>query len=106
MSEFKRISPAQAQAMLSSGRCLIADIRDQQSYQHSHVPGALHLGNHNLQEFVDSSDHDQPLIVYCYHGISSQNAAQYLADQQFTSVYSMDGGFELWQQNYPDQTES
>ncbi len=32
----------------------------------------------------------------CYHGISSQGAAQYLINQGFDAVYSVDGGFEAW----------
>ncbi|MCV6069119.1 sulfurtransferase, partial [Escherichia coli] len=32
-----------------------------------------------------------------YHGISSQGAAQYLVNQGFEQVYSVDGGFEAWQ---------
>ncbi len=32
----------------------------------------------------------------CYHGISSQGAAQYLVNQGFEEVYSVDGGFEAW----------
>jgi len=34
--------------------------------------------------------------VVCYHGISSQSAAAYLAEQGFRDTYSLDGGFEAW----------
>ncbi len=44
---------------------------------------------------------DQPAVVVCYHGRSSQGAAQYLAEQGFDTVYSMDGGFESWRLAYP-----
>ncbi len=106
MPEFKRISPQQAQALLNGGRCHLADIRDEQSFQQAHIPGAQHVGNHNLQDFVARSDPDQALIVYCYHGNSSQSAAQYFTEQNFTAVYSLDGGFELWRQQFPAQTEN
>jgi thiosulfate sulfurtransferase len=39
---------------------------------------------------------EQPILVMCYHGISSQGAAQYLVNQGFEEVYSVDGGFEAW----------
>ncbi|AKH70437.1 Rhodanese-related sulfurtransferase [Spongiibacter sp. IMCC21906] len=105
MPAFKRISPQQAQELISTGGQLV-DIRDEQSYQMAHIPNSVHLGNHNLQAFVDSTDPEKALIVVCYHGNSSQSAAQYFADQNFSEVYSMDGGFELWRQIYPDQNES
>ena len=39
---------------------------------------------------------DTPVLVYCYHGISSQNAAAFLIERGFETVYSLDGGFEAW----------
>ncbi|HSX70328.1 MAG TPA: thiosulfate sulfurtransferase GlpE, partial [Pseudomonas sp.] len=62
-----------------------------------------HLDNHSLPDFIAQADFDQPLIVACYHGNSSQSAAAYLAHQGFSEVYSLNGGFELWHSQYPDQ---
>ena len=46
--------------------------------------------------FVSESDKDIPLIVCCYHGISSQGAAAYFAEQGFREVYSLNGGYDAW----------
>ena len=43
------------------------------------------------------------MVVCCYHGISSQGAAAYFAEQGFNEVYSMMGGFEAWQSVYPSE---
>lgn len=102
MSEFKRIAPEQAQILREQG-AVVVDIRDPQSYANGHISGALHLDNHNLADFIARANFDQPLIVACYHGNSSQSAAAYLAHQGFAEVYSLDGGFELWHGRYPDQ---
>jgi thiosulfate sulfurtransferase len=45
-----------------------------------------------------------PVIVCCYHGVSSQQAAQFLIHQGFENVYSMDGGFEAWRKELPFAT--
>lgn len=45
---------------------------------------------------MEQAEFDQPVLVMCYHGISSQGAAQYLVNQGFEEVYSVDGGFEAW----------
>ena len=100
---FERISPQQAQALLAQGAVLV-DIRDPHSYARNHITGAHHLDNHSLADFIARADFDQPLIVSCYHGISSQSAAAYLAHQGFSAVYSLDGGFELWQATFPEDT--
>ena len=43
-------------------------------------------------------DKEKPLIVVCYHGNSSQGAAEFFASQGCREVYSLDGGFVEWQQ--------
>lgn len=105
MSEFKRIPPEQAQALREQG-AVVVDIRDPQSFANGHISGSTHLDNHSLAAFIAAADFDQPLIVTCYHGNSSQSAAAYLAHQGFAEVYSLDGGFELWRGQYPDQVAS
>ena len=92
---FKRISISEAQEMLNQGPCTIADIRDPASYQQGHMPKAIALSNDNIQTFITEQDKSQPLLVCCYHGNSSQQAASYLAEQGF-DAYSIDGGFEAW----------
>ncbi|MGQ7176509.1 rhodanese-like domain-containing protein, partial [Escherichia coli] len=42
-----------------------------------------------------------PVMVMCYHGNSSKGAAQYLLQQGYDVVYSIDGGFEAWQRQFP-----
>jgi len=42
---------------------------------------------------------DLPMVVCCYHGISSQGVAQFLVERGFDQVYSLEGGFEGYQQH-------
>ncbi|MFH4094746.1 thiosulfate sulfurtransferase GlpE, partial [Acinetobacter baumannii] len=58
---------------------------------------AYHLTNDTIVAFMEDVEFEQPILVMCYHGISSQGAAQYLVNQGFEHVYSVDGGFEAWQ---------
>ncbi|WP_300731996.1 thiosulfate sulfurtransferase GlpE [Pseudomonas sp.] len=105
MTEFKRISPEQAQALREQG-AVVVDIRDPQAYAALHIKGATHLDNHSIADFIAKADLDKPLIVSCYHGNSSQSAAAYLVSQGFSDVYSLDGGFELWRTTYPSETSA
>ncbi|MFO7705447.1 MAG: thiosulfate sulfurtransferase GlpE [Halopseudomonas sp.] len=104
MSDLQRISADQAQQLREQGAALV-DIRDPQSYQQGHIAQAVHLDNDTLPAYVAAADKQTPLIVYCYHGNSSQPAAAYLASLGFDQVYSLDGGFELWRQHYPDSVQ-
>ncbi len=101
MSEFKHISTSATFAALAAGEVVIADIRDDQSFTSAHIEGAYQLTNGTLHQFMQQTPLDQPVVVVCYHGRSSQGAAQYLVEQGFETVYSMDGGFESWRLQYP-----
>lgn len=98
MDEFKQISVEEAHQILESGKAVFVDVRDMGSYQAGHVPGALHLSDATIQEFVTKTDKTKPVVCYCYHGNTSQGAAAYLKDQGFKEVYSVIGGFEEWRQ--------
>ena len=104
MTEFKHIDIQKTQAMMADGNVAIVDIRDEQSFSNGHMPDAFHLTNGTMHAFTQQTEYETPVVVVCYHGISSQQAAQYLIHQGFEDVYSMDGGFEAWRQNYPFET--
>jgi thiosulfate sulfurtransferase len=44
-------------------------------------------------------------MVMCYHGNSSKGAAQYLLQQGYEEVYSVDGGFDAWHRHFPAEVE-
>jgi thiosulfate sulfurtransferase len=101
MEQFAHISVQDAQDKLSNGNAKVVDIRDEGSFAVGHIPHANHLTNGTLQQFTANNDFATPVIVCCYHGISSQQAAQFLIHQGFEEVYSLDGGFEAWRQSQP-----
>jgi thiosulfate sulfurtransferase len=101
MAQFERISTTQAHQMLQQADTQLVDVRDLASFSASHIEGAAHLDNTSLQDFIQDADPDLPVIVYCYHGNSSQSAAAFLNEKGFEQVYSVDGGFEAWRQDHP-----
>ena len=101
MEQFEHISVEQTFELLSAKKAKLVDIRDEQSFDAGHIEDSVHLTNGSLHNFMNDTDFDMPVIVCCYHGISSQQAAQFLIHQGFEEVYSMDGGFEAWRQSKP-----
>ncbi|HGF5110937.1 thiosulfate sulfurtransferase GlpE [Vibrio parahaemolyticus] len=97
MDQFQHIDVQGAQALLEQGEAKLVDIRDPQSFAVAHAELAYHLTNDTIVAFMEDVEFEQPILVMCYHGISSQGAAQYLVNQGFEQVYSVDGGFEAWQ---------
>lgn len=97
MSQVIDITPEKTWEMLQDGTAVLLDVRNIQDFSRSHVLGAFHLTNHSLQDFQDEYDYDEPVIIMCYHGISSHSVGTYLLEQGYEQVYSVIGGFEGWE---------
>jgi thiosulfate sulfurtransferase len=104
-SSFKHINVSELQAVLADKSHVVVDIRDANSFANGRIMDAIHLTNESLSDFIREADPDAPVVVCCYHGISSQQAAEFLISQDFTDVYSLDGGFTQWQTQFPEQIE-
>lgn len=100
---FKHMQVSDLHEVLSNKTHVVVDIRDAASFSNGRITDAIHLTNESLAEFLREADPDAPVVVCCYHGHSSQQAAQFLISQDFTQVYSLDGGFTQWQCQYPDK---
>ena len=96
-----QITPQQVKQKLSEGPATVVDIRDARSFAAARVPNAVRVDNNNLERFIAETPTDVPLIVYCYHGITSQPAADFFRNQGFAEVYSMSGGYALWSRLFP-----
>ena len=105
MEQFETIDVVQAHQRLKDGSTALVDIRDPQSFEAGHTPGAFHLTNATLSAFMQQNEFDRPVMVMCYHGNSSKGAAQYLIQQGYDAVYSVDGGFDAWHRHFPAEVE-
>ena len=83
----------------------LVDIRDRHTFDLGHIPAAKHLDANTVPDFIAGGNREQPVVVCCYHGISSQSAASFLAAQGFKTVYSLDGGFSAWVEAHPERVE-
>lgn len=99
------MSVSDLQSVIANKSHVVVDIRDANSFASGRIADAIHLTNESLPDFLRDADLDSPVVVCCYHGISSQQAAEFLISQDFTEVYSLDGGFTQWQALFPDSIE-
>jgi rhodanese-related sulfurtransferase len=93
---FRRISTRQARDLLTHPPVTLLDVRDPASFRASHIEGAVNISEATVSEVLGSAPKEQPVLIYCYHGISSQAYAQLFADFGFNDVLSMDGGYTQW----------
>lgn len=105
MSRFKRISVDEAELLALQKNVMILDMRDARAFCTGHHPRALHLSDANLRKILKNTPVNVPIVIYCYHGHSSQDMAQLFADFGFEHCYSVDGGYEAWWQTQVQPTQ-
>jgi thiosulfate sulfurtransferase len=93
---YRTISIEEARTLLAGDAITVLDIRDPVSFSDGHIENALNAEGMDVDAFIAKEDKNKPLLVYCYHGISSQSAAAFLAEKGFTQVYSLEGGYTAW----------
>lgn len=94
-SVFRCISASDALSLMhSEPPAIVFDVRDMASYQKSHVDGAAHLSEDSLLAWMKRLPKDAPVVIYCYHGNASKVFAQMFIDFRYSSVFSVDGGYE------------
>ena len=98
---FKCIDVQEAQELLDDPVTLIIDIRDNASFQAGNIPNSINVSDGNIVDFLNSTDRQVPLLIYCYHGINSKDAAEYFVKNGFQSVFSLDGGYTEYIQQKP-----
>jgi len=86
----------EALELLEAGAATFVDVRDLGSFRAGHIPGALHVNDHNVRKFVNDADPQRTTVVYCYHGNSSLGGAAFFQSEGLADVYSMTGGFAAW----------
>jgi thiosulfate/3-mercaptopyruvate sulfurtransferase len=104
VASYTRIGHPQADALLQRSGVQILDVRDAESYLRGHIEDAQNISTRNLGGFIGSTSKDAPVLVYCYHGNSSQEYAKILVQSGFSDVSSLDGGYEAWRSRRPKPT--
>ena len=101
MASIPEIDVEDAKQMLDTKSATFIDIRDASSHEKATIDGAKNLLGQNAKDFIEDTNKDETLIVYCYRGNSSKQAVAWFQEQGFTKVFSLRGGFDEWRRTYP-----
>ncbi|WP_129116723.1 rhodanese-like domain-containing protein [Halegenticoccus tardaugens] len=75
----------------------LIDIRDDEDYAEGHLPSADHLTIEELENIVVDRDWADEVVIYCYIGQTSVQAARLVEKYgDSESVASMAGGYNAW----------
>ncbi len=97
--KFKILSIKDSDQLIKDARPMILDCRNVQDYRVEHLEDALHVHEGLKDSLVKRGDKNRTLLIYCYHGHSSEHLAEFFTDFGFKDVYSLEGGFTSWKDN-------
>lgn len=76
----------------------LIDIRDDEDYAEGHLPDAERVSIEELEETVVDRDWADDVVVYCYIGQTSVQAARLIDEYgDAERVASMAGGYDAWE---------
>ncbi len=98
--QIREVDPREVHDGAQNGNgAVIVDVREQQEFEESHIPGALHVPRGHLESRIEGAakDRSQRVVLYCASGNRSALAAKTLQDELgYENVESMTGGITLW----------
>ena len=97
------IQPTELQSLLSNNEdeaspVTLIDCRELEERDLVCITPSIHLPMSQLPGGIEALEGKQaaPLVVYCHHGVRSQNVANWLGQQGFANVRSLAGGIDAW----------
>ncbi len=96
-SKVKRISANEARRLLEQAAdVLLIDVRQPDEYEKGHIPGAILMPLPELPDKLAELMSDKAIVTYCRLGRRSLAAAELIADEKDTEVFTIDGGIMAW----------
>ena len=96
MKKFQTVTVSQVPELLADDKSLLLDCRQVRDYQAGHIDKAMHAHDGLVESLIRKADKATPLVIYCYHGHSSEHLAELFGNFGFQNVYSVEGGYAKW----------
>jgi len=98
--QIREVDPKEVNGLVANPNGeVIVDVREQQEFEESHIPGAVHVPRGHLESRIEGAARDKAgrVVLYCASGNRSALAARTLQEELgYENVESMTGGITLW----------
>ena len=94
---WKDVSPLEAKDLLAADpNLLVLDVRTPPEYEAYHIGGANLIPVQVIDQYFQQLDPNRTWLVVCEHGMRSEAACEFLAQQGFQNLNNMQGGMAAW----------
>lgn len=90
------ITPAEANALLTSGSVILVDVRSNEEWDAAHADHSVHIPWHDLRTRYTELDSSRHHIVMCRGGQRASIAASILQMHGFSEVSNLGGGYTAY----------
>lgn len=97
-NSYEQITQQQAKEMMDGGEVIVLDVREQDEFDASHIPGAVLLPVGTITKDTAAAvipKKDTVVLVYCRSGNRSKTASEALVELGYTNIYEF-GGINTW----------
>ena len=98
--QIKEVSTSQLKGWMTAGQPLtLIDVREDNEWQAGHAAAAIHISRWTLSGKIGTvvPDKTARIVLYCLGGVRSAAAAAALQKMGYTNVFSLTGGFKMYQ---------
>ena len=97
------LSAEDAREVIASGEAKALDIRDDEEWEETRIPGAVHHTEEEVMERLKEFPEDTAIVVVCADGDRSAKVAAKLREEGRQAA-SIEGGMSAWQgERLPEQ---
>ena len=90
------VSPEDARELIAAGDAQAVDIRDDEQWEESRIPGATHLSEEELAKRMSDLPDDAAIVVVCADGDASAEVAAKLREEGHEAA-SIKGGMKAYE---------
>ena len=91
----KTIDPDRARQLVARGEAQALDLRGEEAWRESHVPGAVHAAPDDVESHADELQRGGAVVVIAEDEDSGRKAAEALRGRDI-EVAVLDGGMDAW----------
>jgi rhodanese-related sulfurtransferase len=90
-------TPEEVKSKLDRGEVFtLLDVREPWEWDTAHLATAKHIPMNDMPARLEELDRQNPIVVYCHHGVRSLTVTQWLRRHGIENAQSMAGGIDAW----------
>ena len=94
---YQTISPSELSVRLAANeKFKFIDVREPIEHEMASIEQAELLPLSVFNDWIETLQSDEEIVVMCHHGIRSANVCMFLVRNGFEKVFNLDGGIDLW----------